>query len=190
MLSRLIGTVQSIHAQAIELFMAPFTFYVMTPKTYGITVGSHVEFFTHLQIKEDGVSLFGFQSITDKELFLQLLKVRSIGPKLAFQIMQGDMSQFIAACQRQDKVMLCLIPGIGAKTAARILAEIDLASLPVIHEYHHFYAQAKQMLLNLGFNESKIDHVLPHCPQNSLDELVKAALKQLGEKHARSVVTD
>jgi Holliday junction DNA helicase RuvA len=85
-------------------------------------------------------------------------------------------------------MLLCSIPGIGAKTAARILAEIDVNTLPVMHDHHHFYAQAKQLLLTLGFNESKIDEVLVKCPQDSLDNLVKTALKNLGERCAKSSV--
>jgi Holliday junction DNA helicase RuvA len=189
MLSRLIGTIQTIESQAIELFASPFTFHIHTPQTYALKVDEQREFYIHLQIKEDGVNLFGFLSQADKEIFLQLLKVRSIGPKLAFQIMQTDIKHFIAACQRQDKEVLCSIPGIGAKTAARILAEIDVNSLPIVANQQQHYFQAKKMLLNLGFTESKIDFVLPQCPQDSLDELVKAALKFLGERNAKSSIT-
>ena len=186
MLSRLIGTIQSIEAQAVELFCAPFSFWVQTPKTFGMTVGNQQEFFTHIIVKEDGMSLFGFTSIKERELFLQLLKVHSIGPKLAFVIMQTNMQDFVAACQRQDKDLLCAIPGIGAKTAARILAEINIDALPLVSSYQEHYYQAKKMLLNLGFAENKIDVVLPQCPQHSLDDLVKAALKLLGERSAKS----
>jgi holliday junction DNA helicase RuvA len=190
MLSRLRGTILALHDQAVELFADPFTFYVMTPTLNGFNISDVVDLFTHLIVKEDGISIFGFINATDKNIFLQLIKVRSIGPKLAFQIMQSDMSVFIDACQRQDKTVLCTIPGIGLKTAARILAEIDVNSLPIITQQNNCYRQAKQMLLNLGFAESMIDAVLPNCPQDSLNELVKTALKQLGDRRARATLTN
>jgi holliday junction DNA helicase RuvA len=187
-LSRILGTIQGIYPQGVELSAQSFTFYIETPKPHYFHIGQQIEMHTHLSIRDDGSHLYGFSQRSEKDLFLLLLKVHSIGPKLALQILQSDVKKFILACRTQDKTILCSIPGIGAKTAARILAELDLEQLPVIEEKDRFYTQAKQLLITLGFTELMIDDVLPNCAHESLDELVKEALKKLGEKRGKSTI--
>ena len=103
--------------------------------------------------------------------------------------MQSDLKTFTTACRMQDKQSLCSIPGVGLKTAGRILAEVDLETLPAMQSADIHYAQAKKVLMGLGFSDAIIDETLPQCGQESLDSLVKEALQKLGGKNGKSTIS-
>ncbi len=96
-------------------------------------VGSDVgSVFTHLQVREDGLSLFGFVSPQEKDLFLKLVTVSGVGPKLAIGILfQMDADDLAAAIASGDLRRLCAVKGLGKKTAERIVLDLqdELTSL-------------------------------------------------------------
>lgn len=84
-----------------------------------------VQLFTYLYVKEDGLSLFGFFDKSEKEMFLKLISVNGIGPKLALSVLSGISSQKIAiAVVTGDATLLNKIKGVGKKTAERIILEL------------------------------------------------------------------
>ena len=88
----------------------------------GLTVGAVGELYTYLQIKEDGATLFGFESPTEKELFLKLISVDSVGPKLGISVLSGmSADDFAAAVLSADAKRLSTIKGLGKKTAEKII---------------------------------------------------------------------
>src|SRR5512139_1456341 len=88
-------------------------------------VGEHVVLFTHLVIREDAHSLYGFQSQGERNLFRSLIKVSGIGPKLALTILSGIETHEFARCVRDgDLARLTALPGIGRKTAERLVVEL------------------------------------------------------------------
>jgi len=87
----------------------------------GEEVGLHI----HTHLREDSLSLFGFAMELEKELFLLLLSVSGIGPKLALSVLSGLSAQdLLSAIGSSDDAKLCTIPGIGKKTAARLCLEL------------------------------------------------------------------
>lgn len=81
--------------------------------------------YTYLQVKEDGVSLFGFSSKQEKELFLKLITVNGVGPKMALTILSGaSLSDITMAIISEDAKMLSRFKGVGKKTAERIVLEL------------------------------------------------------------------
>ena len=83
-----------------------------------------VKVYTYLAIREDDVSLFGFYSVPEKEMFLQLISVSGIGPKVALAILSGiTVDKLAANIISQDVTALNKVKGVGKKTAARIVLE-------------------------------------------------------------------
>ena len=83
------------------------------------------ELFTYLQVKEDGIALFGFSTMQEKELFLKLITVSGVGPKMAITILGGaSLSDLVTAIISEDTKMLSRFKGLGKKTAERIVLEL------------------------------------------------------------------
>ncbi|MET0657136.1 MAG: Holliday junction branch migration protein RuvA, partial [Steroidobacteraceae bacterium] len=95
------------------------TFYVLPP------TGADVSLFTHLVVREDAHVLFGFGSERERRLFRELIKVSNVGPKLALSLLSGmSVDNFLACIEAQDADTLVKIPGVGRKTAERLLIEM------------------------------------------------------------------
>ena len=88
-------------------------------------VGEYVELHTYLQVKEDGVTLFGFESVKEKELFLKLISVSGVGPKLGISVLSGMSGEdFATAIATADAKRLAGVKGLGKKTAEKIILEL------------------------------------------------------------------
>jgi len=99
---------------------APMTTFYDLPE-----VGTEVTLFTHLAVREDAHTLYGFTTLTDRDLFRSLLKVNGVGARLALGILSGmNASTFIAYVQGGDASALVKLPGIGKKTAERLIIEL------------------------------------------------------------------
>jgi len=98
----------------------PYTTFFHLPET-----GDEVTLHTHFAVREDAQSLYGFASSLDRDLFRLLIKVNGVGPKLAVGILSGlDAQQFIRCVENRDSASLVKLPGIGKKTAERLLIEM------------------------------------------------------------------
>ncbi len=88
-------------------------------------VAGEVSFFTYMHVREDRISLFGFLRVEDRDLFVRLLAVSGIGPRSALGIM-GEQSaeNIIRAIRGEDSAFLCRLPGLGKKTAERLIMEL------------------------------------------------------------------
>ncbi|HEX7116703.1 MAG TPA: Holliday junction branch migration protein RuvA [Steroidobacter sp.] len=93
---------------------------------YGLpATGSQVSLFTHLVVREDAHILFGFGTERERRLFRELLKVSNVGPKLALTLLSGmSVEAFLMCIESQDADALVRIPGVGRKTAERLLVEM------------------------------------------------------------------
>jgi Holliday junction DNA helicase RuvA len=93
---------------------------------YGLpATGAEVQLYTHLVVREDAHILFGFGSERERRLFRELLKVSNVGPKLALALLSGmNVESFLACIEAQDVDALVRIPGVGRKTAERLVVEM------------------------------------------------------------------
>ena len=90
-----------------------------------ITVGEMVELYTYLQVKEDGITLFGFANPKEKELFLKVISVSGVGPKMGIAILTGlSADEFTQAIATADVKRLSAVKGLGKKTAEKIVLEL------------------------------------------------------------------
>lgn len=155
-------------------------------------VGEEVKVYTRYIVRDDGVFLFGFYDEQERDMFDRLTKVSAVGPKVALSILSSvSVEGIVRAVQTQDLATLTKAPGVGKKTAGRILLELmdqvkDWAiegavlpqeeTLPTQEEFD----VALQGLLNLGYQRSEAMRALKGLdPTLPLSTLMRAALQRL-----------
>ncbi|MEG0324648.1 MAG: Holliday junction branch migration protein RuvA [Raoultibacter sp.] len=153
--------------------------------------GEKVQVHTHLHVREDAVLLFGFLTLEEKTLFLRLTSVSGIGPKVALSALSAfPPSQLVAAITSQDVALVSKIPGVGKKTASRIILELkgslDAELLDVAvgggAGVSSALSGAKEALLSMGFTSAEVDVAFKGAPEEGTESvLLQYALKRLGE---------
>ena len=187
-------TTQSVIIEAngigYEIFVPLSTFYTLPEKDERVNL--HI--YTH--VREDALVLFGFQTKLEKDLFLMLIAVSGIGPKLATNILSGiGPRELLEAMARGDALRLQAIPGVGKKTAERIALELkdralkvlgqeDLPPLPSVEGPDKVLVDdALSALLNLGYSSKAanmaIEKARSKVTELTLEGLIREALKLL-----------
>lgn len=162
-------------------------------------VGSTVSLLTHTYVREDALQLYGFRTQLEKELFMRLISVTNVGPKLAITILSGlGVDQLVPAIRTNDLARLTAIPGVGKKTAERLVVELrdKLAALSTEEvEAKYRAVSAAQVadeavkqdvisaLVNLGYPrplaERAVNAVLASETDHSTEWVLKQSLKRL-----------
>lgn len=210
MIGRLRGVILEKQAPEILLEVGGVGYEVQLPLTsfYKLpATGLEAVVYTHFVVREDAHQLFGFSSATERGLFRLLLKANGVGPKLALTILSGlTASQFVRAVQADDISTLVKLPGVGKKTAERLLIEmrdrlkdwglnIDtpvtdhlvLADDLADGEMQHFELKenpeqdAVGALVALGYSQSQAGVAVKKVFKADLtsEQLIKAALKSM-----------
>ena len=151
-------------------------------------VGSAAQVHTYLQVKEDGVALYGFASSGEKELFCRLIGVGGIGAKMAISALSTfSPEELAAAIAAGDVALIATVPGIGKKTAQRVVLELQgtLATEPGLFagasaQAPGALADATAALMGMGFSEAEVAVALKGCPAADAGAAVRYALKNLG----------
>jgi Holliday junction DNA helicase RuvA len=139
---------------------------------------------THI-VREDAQLLYGFVEKSEKKLFERLIKINGVGPKVAMAICSTyTPSQFATVINNKDLNGVKKVPGIGPKSAGRILVELagfdeELLENSSQTQNSASYSQATEALESLGFKKDKISKVLSSCSADDTASLVKEALKLL-----------
>ncbi|WP_270985939.1 Holliday junction branch migration protein RuvA [Campylobacter upsaliensis] len=130
-------------------------------------------------IKEDSHKLYGFLEKDEQKIFEMLLRVNGIGATTAMAICSSlDSNAFYKALSLNDESIFKKVPGIGAKSAKRIIVELSDSKM-AFNNVSDDKAQALVALLSLGFKQDKILSVLATCEAKDTSELIKEALKKL-----------
>lgn len=170
----------------------------LTSESLMSKVGKQVKLFTHLAVREDGIELFGFGSYEEKECFNRLTSVSGIGPKAAMSILSTMTPEKLAvAICTDDKKAIAKAPGIGAKSAARIILELkDKMSKEIFGADGDFatandsasnfvansaISEAAEALSVLGYDRNTVLSALKNIDPSVTDtgEIIKLALKKL-----------
>lgn len=158
-------------------------------------LGTELCIHTHLQVREDAFVLFGFATLEELEMFKKLISVSGIGPKVALSALSAlSIDSLRMACINQDVSLLTKVPGLGKKTAGRLVLELkdafnlSLSDAPApLCASTRLQMSAKTMaceaLLSLGFSQVEVQGVLDGL-DDSLEEeqLIAQALRQLGSR--------
>jgi len=148
-------------------------------------VGREVVLHTHLIVRDDALALYGFASEEERDLFLMLLGVQAVGPKVALAVLSGapprELLRVVAA---GDAARLQAAPGVGKRTAERIIVELREkvgATLPedsiTVTRSDDPMTLAREALLGLGYSAAEIDSLLDGAPADSTEELIAHALR-------------
>lgn len=154
-------------------------------QTFAAIAKDNISLFTTQIIREDAHLLFGFIEMSEKKMFTKLLKINGVGPKVAMAICSTySPSQFATVISNKDMNGVKKVPGIGPKSAGRILVELvgfdaELLATPNSESSSVAFSQASEALEALGFKKDKIAKVLSACKSEETSGLVKEALKLL-----------
>jgi holliday junction DNA helicase RuvA len=149
-------------------------------------VGSEGRLFTHLVTRDDGMHLFGFATQSERELFLMLIGVQSVGPKVALAVLSGGTPrELLNAIASGDTARFQAVPGIGKRTAERIIVELrEKVAGKVSDEIvvrrtptDDPRVLAREGLLGLGFSPQEADGLLDQADGTTPEELIAGALK-------------
>ena len=150
-------------------------------------LGEKVSLLTHFVVREDAQILFGFATPSEREAFRQLIRISGVGPRTALSVLSGmsvaDIAQAVTA---QDASRLVKVPGIGKKTAERLLLELkgkigaDLGNLAGAGPASDAQADILQALVALGYSDKEAQAALKPLPKDvGVSEGIKLALKAL-----------
>ncbi len=154
--------------------------------------GSSVTLYLHTQAREDDIYLYGFSSLTEKALFKLLISVSGIGPKVARNILSNiQLEDLISAVVTKDLARLSSVPGLGRKTAEKIIVELKekMDNLQpfgnAVTGKHTVLSDAVSALINLGYKQQQsrdiVEAVMKDNPSLDIGEVIKLSLKRLSK---------
>ncbi|MDO5624223.1 MAG: Holliday junction branch migration protein RuvA [Pseudomonadota bacterium] len=167
------------HGVGYEVWVPMSTFYNLP------ALGAPATLLTHMVVREDAHLLYGFGTEPERAAFRELVKISGIGPRMALAVLSGmAVPELTHAIGTQDAARLTKVPGIGKKTAERLLLELkgklapDLGARPA--PANDTQADIQQALLALGYNEKEAAAALKALPADvGVSEGIKLALKAL-----------
>ncbi len=181
MYNYMIGKVTEIVSNAIVVENNGIGYLINTPNPFAFEEGKDYKVYLYQQIKEDEHSLFGFKTKEEKELFLKLISVKGLGPKMALPIIAtGSISGISDAINRENILYLKKFPKIGEKLAKQMILDLK-GKLTVIEGEDTSVdssEELKEVLLGLGYKDKEIKNVILKVNRElPIEEQVKEALK-------------
>jgi holliday junction DNA helicase RuvA len=169
-----------VHGVGYEISVPMSTFFNLP------NLGETVVLLTHFVVREDAQILFGFLTAQERSTFVELVKISGVGPRTALSILSGlSVGELSQAVTLQDAARLVKVPGIGKKTAERLLLELkgklgaDL-STPAVGALNDNQGDIAQALQALGYNEREAQAALKALPADvGVSDGIKMALKAL-----------
>jgi holliday junction DNA helicase RuvA len=203
MIAHLSGTLLSKQATTVIVDVSGVGYEINIPLStfYDLEdLGSTVQLRIYTHVREDAIQLYGFKTARERELFLKVISVTGIGPKLGITLLSGmSADEMIASIRTNNLARLTLIPGVGRKTAERLILELrekvaDLSSAQLEEELgakpgagepteDTVRADALSALLNLGYQrsgaEKAIDAALGEGGDVNVESILRRSLKKL-----------
>lgn len=205
MIAHLSGTLLSKQATSVILDVSGVGYEVSIPLStfYELEdAGSTVQLRIYTHVREDALQLYGFKTARERELFLRLISVSGIGPKLGITLLSGmSADEMISSIRTNNLAKLTLIPGVGRKTAERLVMELrdkvaslsaeveeelgtktDAAAVPTEDSMR---ADALSALLNLGYQrnvaEKAVTAAMSETPDVSVESILRSSLRKLAK---------
>lgn len=192
MIASISGTIQRIEANSLVIAVGGVGVRVSVPRTVLEDVGGvgrSIHLHTHLIVREQELALYGFETIDDLQLFEVLLGVNGVGPKVALSILSTLSPELLkSAIMREETAVLQRVPGIGKKTAERIMFQLrDKLDLTQVSTAVSFISDVDtdviDILTGLGFSIVEAQSALQNLPREAkaVDERVQLALQYLDQ---------
>jgi Holliday junction DNA helicase RuvA len=204
MIGQVRGTLLARQVPEILVDVGGIGYEIQVPMTTAYRLpelGQEVTLLTHFVVREDAQQLYGFAEAADRRLFRELIKVSGVGPRLALTLLSGmDAADFARCLQRDDITALVALPGVGRKTAERLLVEMRDKSGDWLDELSpdgtvpadprgtkavgtDQRAEAEQALVSLGYKLTEASRLIASidAPEESTsEELIRLALRYAG----------
>lgn len=195
MIASLKGIVQSKKPEGVIVDVSGIGYHVCVPLCSLAEIpdpGNSVFLHTYTHVREDILQLFGFLSEEEQKIFKILMGISGIGPKLGLAILSGmPVRKFIESVHNEDVITLSTIPGLGKKTASRVVLELK-GKLPSTAESETVSPAGStaagdsiSALVNLGYKKSLSENAVQKAVNNgasSIEDIIKEALRYLTEK--------
>lgn len=193
MIAHLAGTLfeKSLQRLIVQVGGVGYEVHVPLSTLYGIgEPGAAVALHVHTHVREDAIQLFGFGTPLELTLFERLIGISGIGPKVALAVLSGiEPAELVRAIRQGDLARLTSIPGVGKKTAERIVIELrdrvpaGVADVPAPSAEDDVRADVLSALANLGYQravaEKTIDRVLRRSGDRTFEPLLREVLREL-----------
>ena len=192
MIDFLQGKVMELGEESVVLSVNGVGFRLSVPSrtVATLSLGEEAKLYTHLLLSEDEFSLYGFATPEEREMFVTLLSVPQVGPRLAFKLVAAlPPVEFVAAIRRGDLSALDAVKGIGRRTAQRVLLELSERVQKWAPEEAPPPSETEKIVLQaltskaLGFKMEEarwaLELVRKECPEASVEELLRRALSLL-----------
>lgn len=185
MIGKIKGTLVEIDKNSGLVETAGGVFYTvfLSSDLLSRNVPSPIEVYTYLQVRDDALVLFGFRHKKDHDLFLMLLSVSGVGPKTAYTVSsRSKPEELFSAVRSQDIDYFTQIPGLGKKTAMKILLELS-QKLKGDFQFEKMYLSEDDStvidaLVSLGFKTNDAKNILSKLPKNlSMEEKIKEGIR-------------
>ena len=183
MYAYIIGKAIEIESNYIVIENNNVGYLISCANPYSFNEGEEYKVYLYQQVREDELSLYGFKTIEEKEIFLKLISVKGIGPKMALPMLAtGTPEGLIDAIERENVLYLKKFPKIGDKIARQII--LDLKGKLVSKDDNNIKVINNEELIDalkgLGYKSSNINKILPKISSEiSLEEQIREALKLL-----------
>lgn len=188
MIAYLSGQVHALEQAGMVVLVSGVGYVVSTPQRVleSAQVGSTVELFTHQHVREDALDLYGFTSREDLQVFQQLIQVSGVGPRVALGMLSAlSASQIHQAVMNGDVAVLTAVPGIGKKTAERLVLDlkdrldIGLVSGLATPQAQGTSGETVEALIALGYNRNEALQALAGVDTTlSTEDQIRQALQQ------------
>ncbi len=174
------GTVTEIESNYIIVDNNGIGYIIFVPNPYAYQLNNEYTVYTYTQVREDEYSLYGFKEKEEKDLFMKLISVKGLGPKMALPMLAtGSINGIMDAIDRENILYLKKFPKIGDKVARQIILDLKgklTASSSTILSNNELV----DALLALGYKQADIKKVFPHVNlNNDIENQIKEALKLL-----------
>jgi holliday junction DNA helicase RuvA len=190
MIGRIAGVLIAKHPPQILVDAAGVGYEVEVPMStfYGLpATGERVTLLTHLVVREDAHLLFGFATDSERRVFRQLLKISGVGARTALAVLSGmSVGELVEAIAAQESGRLVKVPGIGKKTAERLLLELrgklgaDALSGVAVNREKPAASDVINALLGLGYSDREAQLAVKQLPDGlSVSDGIRQALKSL-----------
>lgn len=183
------GIVKSINADTLLIDYNGLGFRVFYPHTDKVRRDDEITVFTYMAVREDDISLFGFESEPEYNFFLKLIGVKGLGPKTALNILAfAEYGSVIRAIEDGDITFIKRLPGIGAKTASQIILDLKGKLVEATSEKKEDLSKFDDVisaLKSLGYKAAEINPVVKEIAKekySSNEEYLRAALKLINSK--------
>jgi len=180
MYSYIKGLVTEINSNYIVVDNSGIGYTVFTGNPYQFEENKEYQIYLYQYVREDEISLYGFKSLEEKELFLKLISVKGLGCKMALPMLAtGSIEGIIDAIERENILYLKKFPKIGEKVARQIILDLKgKLNTNVVGTSHKDFDELIEVLKGLGYKLPDINKILPSIKSDlSIEEQVKEALK-------------